>query len=185
MEFLSASVLVLNKNYIPIDTCSARDAIVLVYKGAAKVVNQEYQAFDFKEWEKYSKENPGDKINSPTTSIIVPDTILVMNYADYPKRRIILKYSRRNVFMRDHLTCQYCGKKGTVDTLTIDHIVPKSKGGLNTYENVVSACKPCNNKKRDRYLSESGMKLLSTPIAPNWYNKVRNHNSWEKFFMEK
>jgi 5-methylcytosine-specific restriction endonuclease McrA len=184
MDQLIASVLVLNRNYIPIDTTSARDAITLLYKGVAKSVSDDFQAFNFEEWIEYSKTQDKPKVSSAKLTIVIPDTILITNYADYPHRKIVLKYSRRNVFLRDSLRCQYCGHKFSIDELTIDHVIPKSKGGKNTYENVVSSCRVCNNKKKDKYLEESNMKLLSIPSAPNWYHKLKNHANWAKFFKE-
>lgn len=181
-ESLGSSVLVLNRHYIPVDTTAARDAVVMLYKGTAKAVNKDYQAFTFEQWVDYSTYCEGQKIHSPSISILIPDTILVPSYSDYPIHNIILRYSRRNVFLRDNMKCQYCGERGTYDSLTIDHIVPKSKGGPNTYENVVSACKACNNQKRDRTPEESGMIPMTVPTTPSWYSKVRNNPTWLKFF---
>lgn len=182
MEHLTTSVLVLNRNFIPLDTCSVKDAIILLYKGSARVVNREYQTFEFDRWVEYSQERDGPKIHSPNLSMLIPDTIMIPQYSDYPRRNIVLKYSRRNVFLRDHMCCQYCMKKGTYENLTIDHIVPKSKGGPNTYENVVSACKACNNAKRDRTPEESGMIPHSLPTTPSWHARIISNPNWVRFF---
>lgn len=182
-QLLTNSVLVLNRNFIPIDTCSVREAIILLYKESAKVVDKEYNSFFFKEWIEYSSDIDGPKIHSPTITILVPEIITILGYTEYPYRNIILRYSRKNVFFRDALTCQYCNKKYPLGELTIDHVIPKSKGGKNVYENVVSACKVCNNRKRDRTPEESGMIPLNRPVTPSWYSKVRNHMNWSKIFQ--
>ncbi len=166
---LSDSVLVLNSTYEAINICSVRRAIVLVYKGVAVML-----------------EITDKIIHSQTTSIKAPSVIRLVEYINIPHKRVVL--SRKNILIRDKYTCQYCGKKFPPSELTIDHIIPKSKGGHTTWDNVVTCCKRCNNKKGDETLREAGMTLVKKPSAPNFVyflHIVRyigsNNETWMKY----
>jgi len=113
-----------------------------------------------------------------------PEVIRLPNYNDVPDMEIRL--TRRNLLLRDGFTCQYCGKRVTINTFTVDHVMPRSKGGQGTWTNFAVACFPCNVKKRDRTPQEAGMRLLSKPGKPKWYPlTMRFHHkmpvSWERF----
>jgi len=115
-----------------------------------------------------------------------PSVIRLSNYIKVPYKKIEL--SRKNVLRRDEYCCQYCGKKET--DLTIDHIIPKSRGGVDSWENLVAACKKCNNKKGNRTPEEANMKLIKIPRRPNHILFIRQNVSkiedkWKPFlFME-
>ena len=150
-------------SYEPLNICSWRRAIVLLMKGKAEEV-----------------EHNGKLINH---SLHMPTVIRLRNYVIVPYREIPL--SRKNVLHRDDYTCQYCGKSNT--SLTVDHIQPKSRGGLNSWDNVVAACLRCNNKKGNKTLKESDMKLIKTPIRPKnrlHFEITKNHShqhDWCKY----
>lgn len=95
----------------------------------------------------------------------LPTAIVLVEYVRIPYRKC--KLSKKNLFNRDHGMCQYCAKKLTKSTLTVDHVLPKSRGGKNTWENMVSCCRSCNVKKKNRTPSEANMKLLSVPGLPH------------------
>jgi 5-methylcytosine-specific restriction endonuclease McrA len=92
----------------------------------------------------------------------LPEIIKLVNYVPLPYKDAVL--SRKNIYLRDNHTCQYCGKTG--DNLTIDHVVPRSRGGKETWENMVVCCARCNNRKGSRTLEEAGMRLTGTPYRP-------------------
>jgi 5-methylcytosine-specific restriction endonuclease McrA len=142
---INSQVLVLNQNYQPINICTIRRAIKLMWKNKAEIIV------------------PGaGLIYSSTTEFPTPSVVRLYNMIKQPivKRRL----SRQGLFHRDNFTCQYCGTE-TKD-LTIDHIVPRSKGGKHEWNNVVSACMDCNHHKAEKSLDESNMKLLTYPSTP-------------------
>lgn len=140
-------VLVLNASYEPLNVCSVRRAYVLVDKGKAEVLE--------------ALERP---LRSATGSYPWPHVIRLRSYVRVPRaarRRI----SRRALFARDGWSCAYCGESGV--RLTLDHVVPRSRGGPSVWENVVASCVPCNLRKGDRLLEEAAMALRTTPRAPH------------------
>lgn len=139
-------VLVLNASYEPLNVCSVRRAHVLVYKGKAEVVER--------------LEQP---LRSATNTFTWPHVIRLVQYIRVP-RAVQRKISRRALFARDGWRCSYCGT--STGRLTLDHVVPRSRGGESTWENVVTACAPCNHKKGDRTLDESGLELRHLPKPP-------------------
>ena len=143
---LSQSVLVLNQNYEPIAICSAKKAVVLMFLEKANMV------------ESYAK-----KIHSISIEIPYPSVIRLSRYIRKPFQKVSM--NRRNIIKRDKNICQYCAKNH--QPMTIDHIIPKSAGGLDTWENLVCACMRCNNIKGDRTPDKAGMKLIKKPRKPS------------------
>jgi len=139
-------VLVLNASYEPLNVCTVRRAHVLVFKGKAEVI-----------------ERLDQPLRSATGSFTWPHVIRLLQYVRVP-RSVQRKISRRALFARDGWRCVYCGSSG--GRLTLDHVVPRSKGGESVWENVVTACAPCNHRKGDRTLAESGLELRRQPRAP-------------------
>ena len=139
-------VLVLNASYEPLNVCTVRRAHVLLFKGKAEIVEQLDQP-----------------LRSATGTFVWPHVIRLLNYVRVP-RAIQRKISRRALFARDGWRCVYCGT--TSGRLTLDHVVPRSKGGESVWENVVTACAPCNHKKGNRTPEESGLELRRIPRAP-------------------
>lgn len=149
-------VLVLNQNFEPLNVCNVRRALVLVLCGKAEVLELNHQI-----------------VHTPTISIHCPSVIRLAHLIRRPQPRARL--SRREIFIRDNYTCQYCGVR-TRD-LTLDHVVPRSKGGPHTWENLVSACKHCNHRKGGKTLAEARMPLARTPKEPraNVYHMIHRH----------
>ncbi|MCM8749401.1 HNH endonuclease [Thermomicrobiaceae bacterium CFH 74404] len=164
-------VLVLNQNYEPLHVSSVRRAIVLLLTGKAELL------------EAYEHELASAQARFPA-----PAVIRLIYLIRRPQPRV--KLCRREVFARDHYTCQYCGTRTT--DLTIDHVVPRSRGGSHTWENVVSACRACNHRKGGKSLAEARMRLLRQPFEPRpgrYYTieralNARVHESWLKFLPE-
>jgi len=142
---MHAPVLVLNASYEPINVCAARRAIVLVLKGVAM-----------------TEEENGHFLHSARLAIRVPSVIRLLEYRRIPHQTRAL--SRKNILLRDRNTCQYCGLLFAPGDLTLDHVVPRSRGGNSTWENLVACCHACNRRKGNRMLSEiEDMMLLREP----------------------
>jgi 5-methylcytosine-specific restriction endonuclease McrA len=139
-------VLVLNATYEPINVCTVRRAVVLLLKEKAEMVERA-------EWE----------LHSATQSIARPVVIRLVTYVRVPRDTRRRKITRRAVFERDDWTCQYCGSRAN---LTVDHVIPRSKGGLSSWENIVASCAPCNRRKGDALPRQAGMQLLRQPRTP-------------------
>src|SRR6186713_1388272 len=139
-------VLVLNASYEPLNVTSVRRAHVLVFKGKAEVLEELDQP-----------------LHSATDTYPWPHVIRLVQYVRVP-RAVQRKISRRALFARDDWRCVYCGT--TAGRLTLDHVVPRSRGGDSTWENVVTSCAPCNLRKGNRTLAEVGMNLPRPPRAP-------------------
>lgn len=163
---LSTSVLVLNRLYQPVHVTSVRRALILLYRGAAKAVDQQYQTFDFESWAEVSAAVHEESIGTPHKRLRVPRVILLQAYDHLPRARV--RFSRLNIYARDRNTCQYCGRRPQRAELNLDHVVPRSHGGVTSWENVVCSCVPCNLRKGGRTPDQAHMKLLRQPIRPRW-----------------
>ena len=161
---LTAPVLVLNLNYVPVNVCTVRRAIVLVAKGKAELL------------EPRSSESTVRTFNA---SLDAPSIIRLVYLVKRPfaPRRL----SKKEVFLRDHYTCQYCGKRS--QHLTLDHVVPRRQQGPHTWDNVVAACGRCNLDKAGRTPEEANMKLRRSPTAPqpNPYRILENRTILEEW----
>jgi 5-methylcytosine-specific restriction endonuclease McrA len=140
-------VLVLNATYEPINVCTVRRAVVLLLKEKAEVIERG-------EWE----------LRSATQTLTRPVVIRLVSYVRIPRDTHRRKITRRAVFARDEWTCQYCGSRSN---LTVDHVIPKSKGGGSSWENIVASCAQCNRRKGDALPPQAGMRLLRPPRTPN------------------
>jgi 5-methylcytosine-specific restriction endonuclease McrA len=145
-----SSVLVLNATYEPLSVVSVRRAVVLLLKEKAEIV-----------------EAAEAVLRSERISMPMPLVIRLIYYVRIPYR-VSLPVTRRTVLARDHYTCQYCGKQPLRKHLTVDHVLPRSRGGRTVWENVVTACQRCNGRKGNRTPDEANMKLLSTPARPRY-----------------
>ena len=155
---LSTKVLMLNRSYLPIHVTSVRRAISLLYQGLAQVVNEQYQTFNFESWSDLSVSVDDEHVGLVNRVIRVPRVILLVGYDRVPKRQV--RFSRFNIYARDDNTCQYCGHKFPRHDLNLDHVIPRSKGGTSTWENVVCSCQSCNRRKGGRTPQEARIALL-------------------------
>lgn len=169
MDNINIPVLVLNRNYQPVNICRARRAVVLVFQGKAEVI-----------------ENGLGMISSISYSIPIPSVVRLAYLVERP--RFQRKLTRFEVFNRDKYTCQYCGREAR--DLTLDHIIPRYRGGEHNWENVVSCCFHCNRHKAGRTPAEAGMRLIRRPIPPPPasfyvpYQFLHSHNEWQKFLIQ-
>ncbi len=167
---LHASVLVLNKHYLPIHLTSARRAFVLLYKRDAEaisLVDERIACFDFTRWLDFSTldgDPEADYVATVAYRIKVPRIVRLLAFERLPVGRV--NFTRRNVLARDEYRCQYCGVRASPRDLTIDHVVPRSRGGKHCWTNVVAACARCNDRKGQLTLREASMALLREPAVP-------------------
>jgi len=168
METTSRAVLVLNATYEPLNIVSVQRAIVLLLKEKAELI-----------------EAAKTLLRAENYAINLPLVIRLVTFVPIP-RRLPLPLSRRTVMARDLYTCQYCGGMPGRHELTVDHVMPRSRGGATTWENVVTACGPCNRRKGDRTPDEARMKLLSEPARPRFIavmllGETNAHTVWQKY----
>lgn len=184
---LGRSVLVLNRFWQAVHITTARRAICLLYGGRAKAIDPEFSTYDWDGWYTLSVDTTGsgDFVQGVNARILVPPVIQLLNFDRVPRSRV--KFTRANIYMRDRYRCQYCGHKGKRSELNIDHLVPRSRGGGSTWENVVVACIPCNRLKANRLPEEAGMFPSRAPSRPRWHpalvtaSEKRPHPQWRPF----
>lgn len=168
---MHAPVLVLNASYEPINVCAARRAIVLVLKGVA-----------------ITEEINGHVLHSTRLAMRIPSVIRLLEYRRIPHQTRAL--SRKNILMRDRNTCQYCGTVLPSTELTLDHVVPRSRGGVSTWENLVACCYDCNHRKGSHLPAEASMKLMREPRAFSLHTSRhimrlmgRSDDKWRKYLF--
>jgi 5-methylcytosine-specific restriction endonuclease McrA len=181
---VNQSVLVLNRSWLAIHVCDVRRALTLLVLGMARVVTEEFETHDFRSWQELSRYAESNFLNTPTFKLLIPEIIVLTHYNAVPPRRV--KFSRRNIFERDHYTCQYCGRMPSRSELSIDHVVPRSRGGTTTWSNVLLACTDCNARKRDLLPAEVGMRPRRAPQEPPWrpgagFRIAAHRRSWQRF----
>ena len=166
-SLLDRATLVLNRSWTAVNVTTARRALCLVYLGQAKIIAPEtFEVHDFDSWIRADGDGTHPVIRAVSFKFRLPEVIVLQTYDSIPCKEV--PFSRRNIYRRDNYTCQYCGKRFHAEDLTIDHVIPKSRGGKTTWENCVLACAACNLRKGDRTLEEAGMALLGKPAKPSW-----------------
>ena len=165
---MNGQVLVLNATYEPLNIVSLQRAVVLLLKDKAEVL-----------------EAAGALIRSERLALELPLVIRLVYFVRVP-RRMPLPLTRRSLMSRDHFACQYCGSQPSKVQLTLDHVVPRSRGGRTDWDNVVTACIPCNQRKGDRRPKEAGMRLLAIPEKPRFaafvlLGRPGYHETWSKY----
>ena len=157
-------------SYFPLSLWSWQDAVKAVFVSRVNVVSEYDHA-----------------VHSPSVEIQLPSVISLQDYVSIDRQPA---FTRFNVFLRDAFSCQYCGDQFSSEVLTFDHIVPRSRGGHTSWNNVVAACAPCNLKKGNQSLKRAGMRLFRTPLRPSNFQLQNNgrafppnflHESWRDF----
>ena len=162
---MNSRVLVLNQDFSPLMVCSVQRAFILVYLNKSEMV----------------RPANGYKLHSVTHSYAMPSVIRLNRYVQAPYKGVTL--TRQNIFKRDNFECQYCGTK---KELTLDHVIPGSRGGAHSWLNLVSACKKCNAKKGDYTPEEAGMPLRKKPYKPSYAIFLKDYangsvGEWDEF----
>ncbi|MEX2185182.1 MAG: HNH endonuclease [Pirellulales bacterium] len=191
---LSSSVLVLNRHYMAVHVINVRRAFALLVRELAEVIHVEdgqYANYDFESWREISelraefREPNEDWLRSVNFEVQVPRVIRLLFYDRVPNQSV--RFNRRNLFARDNNSCQYCGKRFPTSELSLDHVVPRSRGGDTTWENIVCACVACNVRKGGRTPHEAHMALIRRPAKPKRSPLVTlklgnpKYESWKSF----
>lgn len=187
---MSSDVLVLNRRFYAIHVTSLKRALTLLYLDHAQVVDAEYRTYTFDDWRALSAsraEHPSGVIRTQRFSLAIPEVIALRVFDRLPQSQV--KFTRRNIYDHYGHRCCYCGEKFSTESLNLDHVIPRSREGSTTWENIVTSCIPCNLKKANRTPAEAGMRLLIQPTRPRWKGpaslvfksnfKVRQ--SWQRF----
>jgi 5-methylcytosine-specific restriction endonuclease McrA len=168
---LDRPVLVLNRYWQPVHACSVRRSLHLLCTGHGRVVQIEgqemFRSHDLDSWIEYSQEtSEGERIQGPRIALAAPKVMVLSFYDRVP--RLEVRFSRRNVFLRDRFTCQYCSTTLPEAQLNLDHVMPRDKGGPTNWENIVTSCFRCNTRKANKLPHEAGMHPTRKPVAPRW-----------------
>ena len=180
--------LVLNRNWVPVSVTTVLNALCKLYQGSARVVRPEdYSVYDFASWSKLAVAEGQPVVRTATLTIPVPEVIVLARYGEVPDRHLV--FSRSNLYKRDRFTCQYCGMRPGSGELTIDHVIPRSRGGTSTWTNCVVACVSCNSRKANRQPHEAGLLLRKKPVKPEWAPRLvlarfSYRANWEKFVTD-
>src|SRR5262245_12676443 len=178
---LDAPVLVLNRSYLPIHVVDVRRAFSLLYRGMARAVDDRYALFDFEAWRRVVPRVHDECVGLVDGAIRVPRVILLAAFDRMPRRHV--RFSRSNIYARDHNTCQYCGRGFGRGELNLDHILPRSQGGRTSWENVVCSCVRCNRRKGGRTPEQAGMRLIRRPGKPRW-TPMAGFAAWRHTYPE-
>lgn len=191
---LQASVLVVNRFYLAVHVVNVRRAFSLLYRDLAEVLDVDeghYANYDFETWIEMSelraedKKDSEDWLRSVNFEVLAPRIIRLLRFDKAPK--LSTRFNRRNLFARDNNQCQYCGNVLPPNQLSIDHVMPRSRNGGTTWDNVVACCVRCNTKKGGRTPQEARMKLLKKPRKPKqnplFVDKLSNpkYETWKAF----
>jgi len=182
-EMLNEKVLILNKNWLAIAIRNVKKAIMLASRERACFIDtQDYSIYTWEEWIKLPCD--GEGISTTTGKIRVPSVVLLTVYGKMPNSSPRL--TKKNIFIRDGYTCQYTGKKVSTKDADIDHVIPISRKGKNSWDNMVVCSKKINREKANKTLSEAGLKLIKKPKRPSnnqitFGSKVAIKEEWKKF----
>jgi hypothetical protein len=181
---------VLNRSWTPVGTVSVQEAIIKLFsiysdgEPKARIIDHEsYATFTWDDWSKLKISATDDVIQGSNMFFKIPEVILLSRYDKLPQPKV--HFSRRNLYKRDQMTCQYCGDQPGSPELTVDHVLPRAQGGKTTWDNCVLACVKCNRRKADKTPAQAGMKVLKKPKKPHMrffsYNSLKPVKSWEAF----
>ena len=185
---LMEPTLVLNKSWVPINTTTVRRALILVAKGAARFIQTEsYELHDFQSWLRLRPQDE-TSIRGVEVYLRIPEVVVLTRYNRLPGKSV--PFSRRNLYRRDGSQCQYCGEYVATRDMTVDHVVPRARGGANSWENCVLSCQKCNSRKGSRCWRDVGLNLLREPRRPEWspcitIKKGQRKDSWRRFVSDR
>jgi 5-methylcytosine-specific restriction endonuclease McrA len=185
---VDGSVLVLNSLFQAVQITGVERAFRLFYSGRARALSPDFSSYDFENWCDLPVDVADEVIRTPSQRIRIPRVIQLVCYDRVPHREV--RFTRRNIFYRDKNRCQYCGRVFAQRELNLDHVVPLSKGGRSCWENVVTACVPCNSRKGNRTPVEAGIAIFRRPRKPAGHPLLRAgwiasfHEEWRTFLDE-
>lgn len=180
-------MLVLNRVFQPVQITTARRALLLLFGGSALAVDDLGELFDFGAWRALPvRHELDDALPIVGGALRVPRVVHLRRYDRM--RRPTVRLTRKNLMLRDAHQCQYCGRSPSLRELNIDHVLPRSRGGQDSWDNLVTACRPCNLRKGWRTPEEASMRLIRKPFVPRWTTSMqilmgapRPFPEWEAF----
>ena len=184
---LDRPTLVLNRNWQPVAVATVAKALVKVWNDTARIIDPaDYRQYAWADWSRLAPADGEPFIQTRWLRLRVPEVVTLTQYDRMPANAVT--FSRRNVFKRDRYTCQYCGRQPGSEELTIDHVLPRSQGGVSSWDNCVLACVDCNHTKADRTPEQARMALRRQPHRPLWKPLYAAHGvrieSWSRFLSE-
>ncbi len=184
---LKRPTLVLNRNWQPIGVASVSRSLVMVWNDTARIVDPaDYSLYTWDDWSQLKPADGEPVIRTVRFEMRVPEVISLTRYDRFHRRTV--PFTRRNLFRRDRFMCQYCGASPGGNELTIDHVLPRSRGGNTSWENCILACVRCNHRKANRTPTEAHMAIRKHPEQPQWNPVYAARNikveSWERFLSE-
>lgn len=187
VSVLERPTLVLNRNWQPVSVATVARSLTMLCNESAHVVDpDDFRLYTWSDWARMAPRDGEAYIQSVRFRLRVPE-VLTLTRHDRPRESAVT-FSRRNIFKRDHSTCQYCGGRPGSQELTIDHVIPRSHGGSSTWENCVLACVACNARKANRTPEQAHMRLRRAPFRPAWKPLYASSGirieSWSKFLSE-
>ncbi len=181
-DVLALPVLLLNRFFAPVCLTTARRAVVLLYGGSALALDELGEPHDFGTWRELPVRDADDRLPLVGGELRIPRVLHLLRYDRSP--RLAIRLTRRNLMLRDDHQCQYCGRRPGLRDLNVDHVLPRSRGGADSWENLVVSCRSCNLKKGRRTPEEAGMRLLRTPHKPRWSTTAHILMATREPFME-
>ena len=187
MGMLTKPVLVLNKGWTAIRISTVKQAFRIAFADRGSFVDDKYNVYSWEDWAKLPVKEGDNYITSVNYDIRVPEVIVLYKYDKVFRKNA--KLTKRNIYIRDGNRCQYTGKKLSQRDLDIDHVTPRSKGGKNSWSNLVVCSKEINRKKADRTPEQAGLKLIKQPSKPDSGRLLIDLNkkhpeSWSKFIKQ-
>jgi len=184
---LDRPTLVLNRSWQPVGVAPVSRSLVLLWNDNARVVDpQDYRLYTWADWAELIPRTDEPFIQAVRLRLRVPEVVALTQYDRIPANAVT--FSRRNIYKRDRYTCQYCGAQPGTEELTLDHVIPRSQGGISNWENCVLACIGCNKRKADRTPEQAGMPLRKKPVRPMWRPLYATRDvridSWTRFVSE-
>lgn len=177
------SVLIINASWVPIHLVTWEKAVSLIYNGKVKCIDSDWVSYEKEDWLELSKHTKDFYVmRSPSVSIALPEVASLKSYRKLRKEKGV-KFSRQNILTRDGNRCAFCGGIFPTKDLTLDHLKAKSKGGATSWDNILTACRSCNQKKGDKTPEEAGMTPLFLPKKPEWSggHNFKEMPSWARF----
>ncbi len=184
---LERPTLVLNRNWQPVNVATVARSLTMLWNESAHVVDpDDFRLYTWADWARLEPRDGEPFLRTVTMRMRVPEVLTLTRY-DRPRESAVT-FSRRNLFKRDHTTCQYCGTRPGGPELTIDHVLPRAQGGVSTWENCVLACVACNTRKANRTPEQAKMHLRKRPVRPSWKPLYASQGirieSWSRFLSE-
>lgn len=187
VDLLDRPTLVLNRHWQPVGVAPVRRSLTLLCNAAAHVIDPEdYRLYSWADWARLTPRDDEPYLQAVAFRLRVPEVLTLLHYDRNGLASVT--FSRRNIFKRDHWSCQYCGVQPGSEELTIDHVLPRAQGGRSTWENCVLACVPCNARKANRTPEQAAMRLRRPPFRPSWKPLYAEPGgpiqSWSRFLSE-